>query len=223
MTTTLPTEIELQVANACLVLRGDGSVYLPEHNALLVADLHLGKDASFRAGGLPVPRGMNETTLTQLSKALKSSGAEILYLLGDLIHDRNSITPDVEKEFSSWGDRHKSVSMTLIRGNHDRHVRRFPDAWNLATRMSLVLDSFELRHEVTAESLAANDLIQIGGHLHPVTVVGRGADKMRLPCFVVGDRSIILPAFGPFKGGLKFSQSATRELYPICEGKIWRG
>ena len=70
--------------------------------------------------------------------------------------------------------------------------------------------------------LAANDLFQIGGHLHPVTVIGRGADKMRLPCFVVSDRSVSLPAFGPFKGGLKFSRSPDRQLYPFAKARFGR-
>ena len=39
------------------------------------------------------------------------------------------------------------------------------------------------------------------GHLHPgVRIVGAAEESVRLPCFVVGPRRAILPAFGRFTG-----------------------
>jgi metallophosphoesterase superfamily enzyme len=39
------------------------------------------------------------------------------------------------------------------------------------------------------------------GHVHPgVRVFGRGDDSARLPCFVLGRRRAILPAFGRMTG-----------------------
>ena len=110
--------------------------------------------------------------------------------------------------------------MNLVRGNHDRHVLDFPESWQLETALTIQLGHFELQHEVSDETLKLNDNIQIGGHWHPVTFVGRGADRMRLPCFVVGQRHITLPTFGPFKGGMvqKLNQDLT--FYPILEGAM---
>ena len=222
LTTQPGTELVVDVADHQLTLRGDGSIYLASQRSLLVADLHLGKDASFRAAGVPVPHGMNEETLASLSQAIEETAAEHVLLLGDLIHDRDSMTSALIKTFASWRGQHANCRVTLVRGNHDRHVDSFPQAWRLNVTTQARIGNLLLLHEVTAETLAADDSIQIGGHLHPVVSVGRGADQMRVRCFVVDPSQITLPAFGPFKGGLKQTRSPKREFYPICDGLVWR-
>jgi metallophosphoesterase superfamily enzyme len=41
----------------------------------------------------------------------------------------------------------------------------------------------------------------LAGHVHPgLTLVGRGLQRETLPCFLIGQRGAILPAFGSFTG-----------------------
>ncbi len=217
----LPTEISINIRQQEVILRGDGTVFIPDQRALLVADLHLGKDASFRAGGIPVPAGINAATLMALAKSIESTHPETLYLLGDLIHDRDSMSDDLIEDFAFWRAKHRDLLVTLIRGNHDRHVKQFPESWDLKVVREIDIEPFQLRHEVSEASLAASDLVQFGGHWHPVITTGRGADKMRLRCFVVEPRQVTLPAFGGFKGGMNQTRAKARSFYAICEGKIW--
>ena len=221
MASTTTNEIEIDVLGERLTLRGDGAIYFETQDALLVADLHLGKDASFRAGGLPVPHGMNSEILDSLSKAIEGSGATSVFLLGDLIHDRDSMTAELVDAFAKWRQRHADAEVVLVRGNHDRHVSQFPKSWNLEITHSFQLGQLHLQHEVSPATLAGNDSFQIGGHWHPVVSFGRGADRLRMPCFVVEPRQITLPAFGPFKGGMKQVRAANRKFYAIGEGMIW--
>ncbi len=221
MTLQLQTELEITCGGAPVLLRGDGTIWIPEQNCLLVADLHLGKDASFRAAGIPVPVGLSTTTLTALSQSLQSTGAAELIFLGDLIHDRQSMTPALVDEFFVWRQKHLDIQLTLVRGNHDRHVAAFPPEWQMKVCQLLQCGPFELIHEVSEKSLSQSDRFQIGGHWHPVISIGSGADQMRLPCFVVGAQHITLPAFGPFKGGMKQARQANHAYYPICEGQIF--
>ena len=215
-------ELEVDIADHQMTLRGDGAIFLALQQALLVADLHLGKDASFRSAGVPVPHGMNQETLDSLSKAIEQTAAEHVFLLGDLIHDRDSMTPALIKTFANWREQHAKCKVTLVRGNHDRHVESFPEAWQLEVVTEASVGGLLLLHEVTEETLAAEGSYQIGGHLHPVVSVGRGADQMRVRCFVVDQSQLTLPAFGPFKGGLKQARLAKRSFYPICDGLVWR-
>ena len=194
---------------------------LPDEQTLLLADLHLGKDASFRFAGVPVPAGINTATLNLLTDSIRSSGAKKVIVLGDMIHDGNSMTPDLVQQFSDWRTIHKSLELILVRGNHDRYVDSFPESWCLQTFPSITMDSIELVHETINEPKSSSTKYQIGGHWHPVISVGRGADEMRLPCFMVTESSLTLPAFGPFKGGMKQTKSRHRSFYPICDGKIW--
>ncbi|MDB4623671.1 helicase-related protein, partial [bacterium] len=73
MSLSLSTEFEIECAGEPVILRGDGTVLIPGFNALLVADLHLGKSASFRAGGVPVPEGVDQTILENLTVALATT------------------------------------------------------------------------------------------------------------------------------------------------------
>ncbi|QEG23036.1 ligase-associated DNA damage response endonuclease PdeM [Mariniblastus fucicola] len=221
MKATLDSQIELRFGDCDFVLRGDGTAFLPRHNALLVADLHLGKDASFRAAGIPVPAGINLALLAQLSLAIEQTAADSVYILGDMIHDARSMTDEVIDVVLNWRKQHAATDIILVRGNHDRHVADFPEKWQLNVQTEVVLENFELRHIVSPQTLKQNKHFQIGGHWHPVVTLGRGADRTRFPCFVVEKRSITLPAFGPFKGGFKQQPSAQSRFYPICEGKIW--
>ena len=215
-------ELVVDVADHHMTLRGDGTIFLAAQRSLLVADLHLGKDASFRAAGVPVPHGMNQATLDSLSKAIEETEAEHIFLLGDLIHDRDSMTPALVKTFANWRTHHAECKVILVRGNHDRHVKSFPERWRLEVATEARIANLLLLHEVNDQTLSAADAFQVGGHWHPVVNVGRGADQMRVRCFVVDQTHLTLPAFGPFKGGLKQVRSPGRSFYPICDGLVWK-
>lgn len=194
---------------------------LPNHQTLLVADLHLGKDNSFRAAGIPIPAGINASILSSLSLAIEQAGPRQVIILGDLIHDRHSIDTELIESFAAFASHHADVKMCLVRGNHDRHVDAFPEQWRLSVVTSMRIGDLELLHQTgRLESSDANH--QIGGHWHPVVKVGRGADEMRLPCFVVQAQQMTLPAFGQFKGGMQQAHDSKKTFYPICEGLIWQ-
>ncbi len=223
MDSELSTEIEIPFANTNLLLCGDGCVFIPTSSTLLVADLHLGKDASFRAAGIPVPNSINEATLNLLTESIRRHEAQKLIILGDLIHDRNSLTLELDETFARWRQNLDLISCDLVRGNHDRHVMRFPDEWKLSEHDSITIEQIELVHEIKPSPSNKHEPFQIGGHWHPVVFVGRGADRTRFPCFAVAVNYISLPAFGPFKGGMVQSRSDLLACFPISEGKIWLG
>jgi metallophosphoesterase superfamily enzyme len=59
----------------------------------------------------------------------------------------------------------------------------------------------ECRHHPIIPDDVSGPLV-LAGHLHPVIRLnGPGRDSLRTPCFVVGVRQIVLPAFGEFVGG----------------------
>ena len=57
MTSTHPSHITVQVAGTELCLLAEKALWWPERRTLLIADLHLGKAAGYRALGQPVPSG----------------------------------------------------------------------------------------------------------------------------------------------------------------------
>ena len=98
---------------AALLLLAERGVYIPAHNALLAADTHFGKDATFRGSLLPVPRGTNEGTLAAIDRMLRETCAERLIFLGDFFHASSSMSPAVMQPLDDFFQSHGDIACGL--------------------------------------------------------------------------------------------------------------
>lgn len=112
-----------------LWLLPDKAIYWPAQRALLVADVHIGKAASYRALHQPVPRGTTEATLARLDDLLAHYACEQLIVLGDFLHARSARAPATLARLQAWRDRHPGLHIVLIRGNHDHNAGDPPKRW----------------------------------------------------------------------------------------------
>lgn len=189
MSAEVTGSLAINVAGESVTLRADRSMLW--RDSLFVADVHIGKAEIFRGRGMPVPSGDLHRDLERLSWAMGESGARRLVVLGDLIH--GPIPADVRAAVGEWRAR-QEFSALLVAGNHDRHDV-LPPEWRFERVAELREGPFLFRHEP-----AEGEGYVWGGHLHPgVTLRGRG-DALRVPCFHIGARVGILPAFGSFTG-----------------------
>jgi DNA ligase-associated metallophosphoesterase len=189
---------EVELAGERVVLLGERALFWPAASLLLVADPHWGKAAAFRAAGLPVPGGTTTEGLARLTRALERTGAGRLVFLGDLLHAREGRAPRTLAAARAWRERHPRVEMALVRGNHDRRAGDPPPELGIEPRDApWVLPPFVLAHHPAASPAG----YVLAGHVHPsVTLRGRGRQRKRLPCFHLGARVGVLPAFGAFTG-----------------------
>jgi DNA ligase-associated metallophosphoesterase len=166
---------------------------------LFAADLHLGKAATFRSAGIPVPEQTTSETLARLGAAIRETRPERLVILGDLIHAVAGRAQDTMAAFAAWRRDRDDLKVQLIRGNHDRRAGDPPSEWDIQCLDAPVSDGpFQLCHD-PSESGAP---VAIAGHLHPMTSLGDGRGMgVRTPCFWLTSRFIVLPAFGAFTGG----------------------
>jgi DNA ligase-associated metallophosphoesterase len=194
MTRTLETTI----AGEPVALLAERALFWPRRAALVIADAHWGKAASFRAAALPVPEGATAADLARLDAALDRTGAASLYILGDLAHARGSFAAPVLAAVAAWRARRPRLEVLLVRGNHDARAGDPPAAWGFAcVDEPYPAGPFALCHTPDA----AADAHILAGHLHPaVALAGRGRQRERLPCFLLGPRRTVLPAFGSFTG-----------------------
>lgn len=210
--------LRVEIGGATLVLLSERAVYLPEHNTLLVADVHVGKAASFRGLGVPVPAGTTAGTLQRLSAALRGTHAARLIVLGDFVHSVRSFAPATMQALARWRTDHAALPITLLRGNHDDRAGDPPS---------------ELRIGVVDGPLRCGPLLLVhepaplpggyvlAGHVHPcVTVGARGFDRLRLPCFHFGERVGVLPAFGEFTGSHALPRAEGDRVFAIAEGRV---
>ena len=209
------TAIGVERSGERLLARGDRSLYWPRHETLIVADLHIGKTQSLRGRGAAVPDGVLDDDLTRLSSALSETGARHLLVLGDLVHDAEGLTAGVRDDVARWRER-TDVSVTVIQGNHDRRARGFPAAWRLAVHeLPLVVAPFTFSHEPI--SAAGYNWC---GHLHPVVTLRAAGDRLRLPCFHLGTRVGVLPAFSALTGGAEVRGAVGERVVAIADGYV---
>lgn len=204
--------VELEVAGERMVARGDRTLFWPAKETLFVADLHLGKGASFRAGGVPIPTGSTQATLDSLASAVVESGAKSLIVLGDLWHARAGRTPENRSLLARWLEEHSSLTTSLVIGNHDRGA-----GWELdAVTPGELLLPFALHHFPDPDPKG----YVLAGHLHPgFRLSGLGGQSLRLPCFWFGDLVGVLPAFGELTGAMEIRPQAGDRIVIVAEGK----
>ena len=103
-----------ELAGETVTLLPERALYWPRRAALLIADLHLGKDATFRASGVPLPGGTTAADLARLSVALERSGARRLVILGDFFHARRGRDPALLAEVAAWRAAHADLEIVLV-------------------------------------------------------------------------------------------------------------
>lgn len=188
----------LEVAGTVLTLFPERAAFWSETRTALVADVHLGKDATFRAEGVSIPLGSTTSDLERLSALIERTGAERLIVLGDLYHAAAGMTEQTERALRAWRSRHRTLEVVLVRGNHDRSAGRSPQGSDIAEHEDVIVDGpFAFRHVPKA----VEGQYVIAGHVHPgVRVYGDAGQRERLPCFHATPSCLVLPAWSEFTG-----------------------
>jgi len=165
---------------------------------VFVADVHLGKAAAFRAGGVPLPRGSTAADLARLTAVVRQTGAQRLVVLGDFLHAAAGRVDALDCAYREWRAQHAGLAVVLVRGNHDDRAGDPPPDWGV----TVVAEPHPLAPFLACHlPVAPRSGYALCGHVHPgVTVRGTADQAARLPCFVLGRHRAILPAFGRFTG-----------------------
>ena len=210
----------VELGGASLHLLPQRAVWWPAERTLLVADAHIGKAVSFRRLGVPVPRGTTGDTLDRLSELIDAHDAARVVFLGDLLHSRHAFAAGTMAAFATWRERHARTELVLVRGNHDDRAGDPPPA--LGVRC--VDEPFSLA-SAPMLALCHHPAPQAGryvlaGHEHPCAHIGRGIDRLRLPCFHLGDRVGVLPAFGAFTGMHAIDRAPGDRVFVVADNAL---
>lgn len=214
--------LNIELAGHSFELLSQGGMFWPKHSALLVADLHLGKDATFRHFGIGVPPGSTRGTLDAVSSMLNSTGAQELFVLGDLCHARSSLSQTTRDEFERFQDAHANVAFHLVEGNHDRSAGRLPANWRMNDLGTVFhIDGVTLAHE-PADCPRGSALL-ITGHLHPAWRIRHGGESTgKLSCYWHGhaSRCLVMPACGHFTGTAMITPKARDGVWVIADDQV---
>lgn len=196
-----------------LTLLPQRAVFQPQTRTLWIADPHFGKAASFRALGQPVPRGTTDENLRRIGALLDAQDARRLVVLGDFLHGRAGRSQGLFARLAAWRGARPELDCIVVRGNHDARAGDAPpDCGFESVDEPFALEGVEGWHHVAGPLEPEGPLI-LAGHIHPVIrLAGPGRDRLRLPCFCLRGREIVLPAFGEFTGGHPVDPRHWREL-----------
>lgn len=211
---------EVQWAGERLLLLPERAISWPAAGVLFVADLHLGKAATFRALGQPVPGGTTAQNLARLDALLAEHDVRHLVLLGDFLHAAQARTPTLLAALDGWRERHPSLACRLVRGNHDSRAGDPPPGLRIEiVTEPWLIGPFACCHHPQQHATH----FVLAGHLHPVcSLHGSGRDSVRLPCFVQEeDAQAVLPAFGEFTGGWHMERATGRRFYAVGDEAVW--
>ncbi|MBB5422479.1 DNA ligase-associated metallophosphoesterase [Paraburkholderia sp. JPY158] len=194
------TSLAIDVGGRPLVLSSLRACFDPVLRALFIADAHFGKDAVFRARGIPVPTGSTAENLLRIDRLIAEFEPATLVFLGDLLHARESLSTLTLDALHAWRARHASLRVVLVEGNHDRHAGALPLTLDVeSVREPWHFGAWALCHHPHAVDRA----YVLAGHVHPVYRIATRTDSVRVPCFRFGIDRGVLPAFGSFTGGAR--------------------
>lgn len=207
----------IEIVGEPVLLLPEKALYWPRERTLVIADIHFGKAAAFRALGVPVPRGTTTQNLEALDTLLASYDVTRVVFLGDFLHARAAHARATLAAMAEWRGRNTALSLLLVRGNHD--LRSGDPAAILGIEMvdePFDMGPFAFCHH---PDIAACGYV-LAGHVHPVFRIATRLESVRLPCFLVGPTRTVLPSFGAFTGGHVIRPATGERVFVVTEVEV---
>ncbi len=193
----------------------EGAVFLTSSSTLILSDVHLGKSATFRARGLPVPEGDTPRDLARIRDLVNVHHAAHLVIAGDLFHAPSGVTPEIAATLESFL-RDAGVPFSLVRGNHDAKLKNLPAGITAADHLDF--GTVRIVHD---PAHASPGRFNITGHWHPVVRIPDGRrTSLRLPCFLLRGGTLVMPSFGSFTGGAIVDPEEGDRFFVDLKGKV---
>src|SRR3954449_2674191 len=178
-----------------------GALYWHEDGALIVADLHLEKGSSFARRGQLLPPYDTTETLARLARMIAHYAPRLVIALGDSFHDRGGHARLSAEDRASLTALQRGGDWIWITGNHDPDPA---DGIGGSFGATLSIGALNFRHEPSCDAPEG----EIAGHLHPVARIAQRGRAVSRRCFATDGRSLVMPAFGAYTGGLNVRDRA---------------
>ena len=203
----------IQIGGQQMLMHPSGALFWEERSLLMLSDVHLGKISHFRKFGAAIPTQAVQENFILLRRLVEEFQPFQTVFLGDLFHSSLNKEWDL---FEHWVQATPS-ELILVAGNHDIISPMRFEKIGIHYVEDWELGPFYLSHHPTDTS----EHINICGHIHPAVVLrGSGRQSLRLPCFFLKPKQLILPALGAFTGSHSLKQGPKDRVFVLAEGEV---
>ena len=204
-------EQSIVLAEQEFILTNFRAVFWPAQNCILLADLHLGKTSHFQKAGIAVPKQVAVNDLQRLQTIISHFNAEKVIVVGDFFHASKNEELTL---FADWKLNLPTVQFQLVKGNHDRLSQQIYQKIQIEILPDqAIISTIEFVHQPEHRT---GQKFSISGHIHPgVRIRGKGKQTIKLPCYLINQQQLILPAFSSFTG-LDTALSASKEFSVVA-------
>jgi DNA ligase-associated metallophosphoesterase len=169
---------------------------------------------------VPVPEATTAGNLDALDSLLARHEARRIVFLGDLLHSRHAHDVATLAAVSGWREQRSRLDLVLVRGNHDDRAGDPPPSWGV-----YCVDEPYFLPAAPGLALCHHphprpDSFVLAGHHHPCITIGRGIDRLRLPCFHFGAAVGVLPAFGAFTGMHPIERAPGDRVFVVADNAV---
>lgn len=152
--------LALSLAGQNLILDPSGAIFWEKERALIVADLHLGRETVLQKAGMSFPGGASQQTLKILAATIARYEPKTLVILGDMVHARSGMSLDLNHLLQHTRRASLKVNWVLVEGNHDRGSRQAIQRLAIDVfEPPIFMHPFVLTHETTEP----NSLVEVDG------------------------------------------------------------
>lgn len=208
-------QVFVEIRNNSFLLLPHKALYWQEENALIIADLHIGKINHFRRSGLPVPEAANTSNYEKLISCIQVCEPQKVIFAGDLFH---SAYNQAWEELGQLLQHFTSIRFYLTIGNHDVMGDHQYQRFNIQVVDTYLANNIAITHHPDTTD---KKVYNLAGHIHPgFRLSGKAKQTLTLPCFYFGEDGGLLPAFGAFTGLSRIEPKDNDQIYVITDQSI---
>lgn len=201
-------------------LTNDHCLLLKNHDTVIIADLHLGYEGVLQREGVSIPRYQKSVILQRLETILQKYRPRRIIVNGDFKHN---FSKNLQQEWQEVKDVLSFLSsktmVSLIRGNHDNYLATIASYCNVPLSWEEQIEDMRITHG--HRCINDDSTFLIIAHEHPSLHMRDDVGALvKLPCFLVSQDVVVLPAFSPLAMGTDVvSADQSDFLSPVLQRK----
>ncbi len=222
----------MKIFNRFEIINNYPSLYDPETDSVIIADLHLGLESLMAQTGFLMPKFQLKEVKKEIEKIINKKEPEKLVICGDIKHEFSKTTKGEREEIQEFIEYLSDLveKILLVKGNHDNYLIYATEKYNnveLEDQFTMKNTTFTHGHQEQQKIDTHESKYLIIGHEHPaLSLTDKVGIKEKIPCFLYGETNeenqkiIVIPAFSKLAEGSQVNLIREKDLLsPVLKNR----